>query len=416
MDVNGLLTYLDEELEAVQLESTKSLPDYGGLDDPSRLGQTSTYFGLGGFDKSAFNASRGLWRSTQTSYRDTLSRLASEWLDSITTDTSLKGLSSSLSARLGRFEKEMLSHYTKAYQSGALKMGNPYYKDVKNFSPADLKFLKQAVSKEMGYLRNFLGGDAKRKIAGSYFRGLKRVSGFTASLDAQFFNGMVAGAGPNHVFWWEVGGTVAAHCEDCFSLNFNNPYTRDTLPTVPRAGGTKCMSWCQCTLRVAGIHGGAFPGSGVDMDDECAVWSDDDEKMPVGGNIKKLFNDLYKQLNLARGKISVTTGDAQKQWIAQRIELNKNIIDLAKSHQVRVVPRWGVGDIKANVNTLSKKGLSHIDNLNKLASGMEIYLISGGSMQLATVEMQDGVLGFNITGRWVKADSADDFLIFYGGE
>ncbi len=148
------------------------------------------------------------------------------------------------------------------------------------------------------------------------------------------------------------------------------------------------------------------------MDDECAVWTDDDEKMPVGGNIKKLFNDLYKQLNLARGKISVTTGDMQKKWIAQRIELNKNIIDLAKSHQVRVVPRWSVKDIKANVNTILKKGLSHIDNLNKLASGMEIYIVNGGSMQIATVEMQDGVLGFNIMGRWIKADSADDFLIF----
>jgi hypothetical protein len=102
----------------------------------------------------------------------------------------------------------------------------------------------------------------------------------------------------------------------------------------------------------------------------------------------------------------------QKQWIANRIEINKNIIDLSKSYKVRVVPRWSVKDITTNIRTLTGKGLSHIDNLNKLASGMEIYIVNGGSMQIATVEMQDGVLGFNIMGRWIKADSADDFLIF----
>ncbi len=410
MDVNGLLTYLDEELEAVQLEGTKSLPDYGGLDDPSRLGQTSTYFGLGGFDKSAFNASKGLWKNTLSSYRDTLSRLANEWFDSITTDTSLKGLSSSLSGRLGRFEKEMLSHYTKAYQAGGMKMGNPYFRDVANLSPADLKFLKQAVRQEMGYLKNFLGGDAKKKIAGGHFRGMKRVDGFVNSLDSQFFNGQVAAAGDNHVFLWELGGGVALHCEDCFSLNFNNPYTKATLPTVPRAGGTKCMSWCQCTLRVEGIHGGAFPGTGLPMDAECGVW--DAEGVPVSGSIQKLFDNIYKSMNIARGKIIVTQGETQKMWVARRAALNKNVIDLAQQYDVKIKPRWSVGDIRANLSTLSKKGLSHIDNLNKLASGMEIYLVSGGSMQFGQVELRDGVLGFNILGRWIKVESADDFLIF----
>ena len=118
------------------------------------------------------------------------------------------------------------------------------------------------------------------------------------------------------------------------------------------------------------------------------------------------------QLNLSRGKIYSTAGAEQKKWIASRTAINKNIIDLAKSYKVRVVPKWSVKDIQANVNTLMKKGLTHITDLRSLAADSTVYLVNGGSMQIAKVEMQVGVLGFNIMGRWIKADSADDFLIF----
>jgi hypothetical protein len=307
----------------------------------------------------------------------------------------------------------MLDSYTKAFQAGALKMGNAQYKDIKNLAASDRRLIRRMVSKEMGFLKRYLSQDAVKKLGGQHFRGVSRAQGFVNSLDAQFFRGMLAGAGDNQIFFWELGGAVVMHCPDCITLNVDSPYLKQNLPTVPRAGETQCHSYCKCVLRAEGLqaeYGTPFQGSGLPMDAQCGVW--DAEGVPVAGSVQDLFDTLYKQLNLSRGKIFSTAGAEQKKWIASRTAINKNIIDLAKSYKVRVVPKWSVKDIQANVNTLMKKGLTHITDLRSLAADSTVYLVNGGSMQIATVEMLDGVLGFNIMGRWIKADSADDFLIF----
>lgn len=402
MNVELLTASLDEQLEAVEV----SILDVGSV--PSKIEF------MEGFDLDASKASIGLWGQAASSYEASLSQFVSKWFDSVgTTFQHAKGLSSALSPRLANFEKAMLDSYTKAFQAGGLKMGNSSYRDIKNLTASDRRLIRQKVSKEMGFLKNFLSGDAKRKLAGQHFRGVSRMQGFVNSLDSQFFNGMLAGAGDNQVFFWELQGAVVMHCPDCITLNVGSPYLKQNLPTVPRAGETQCVHWCQCILRAEGLqaeYGTPFQGSGVSMDAECAVW--DAEGVPVAGSVQDLFDTLYKQLNLSRGKIYSTAGAEQKKWIASRTAINKNIIDLAKSYKVRVVPKWSVKDIQANVNTLMKKGLTHITDLRSLAADSTVYLVNGGSMQIATVEMQDGVLGFNIMGRWIKADSADDFLIF----
>lgn len=402
MNVELLTKSLDEQLEAIE----SSILDVGSV--PSKIEF------MEGFDLDANKASIGVWSQSAASYEASLSRLVNGWFDSVgTTFKHSKGLSSALSPRLANFEKAMLDSYSKAFQAGALKMGNSSYRDIKNLNASDRRLIRRMVSKEMGFLKRYLNQDAVRKLAGKHFRGVGREQGFVNSLDAQFFRGMLAGAGDNQIFFWELGGAVVMHCPDCIILNVDSPYLKQNLPTVPRAGETQCHSYCKCVLRAEGLqaeYGTPFQGSGLPMDAQCGVW--DAEGAPVSGSVQKLFDDLYRQLNLARGKIAATTGDMQKKWVAARIQVNQDIINLSKSYKVRVVPRWSVNDLTTNIRTLTGKGLSHIDNLNKLASGMEIYIVNGGSMQIATVEMQDGVLGFNIMGRWIKADSADDFLIF----
>lgn len=234
------------------------------------------------------------------------------------------------------------------------------------------------------------------------------------SLDAQFFRGMLAGAGDNQIFSWELGGAVVMHCPDCITMNVNSPYLKQNLPTVPRAGETQCHSYCKCTLRAEGLgqaeFGTPFQGSGVSMDAECSAW--DAEGVPVSGSVQKLFDDLYRSLNLARGKIAVTAGDAQKQWIANRIEINKNIIDLSKSYKVRVVPKWSVKDLTTNIRTLTGKGLVHVTDLSSIPVGSNLYIVNGGSMRIITAEMQDGKLGFMADGRFTAFESPDNLLMF----
>jgi hypothetical protein len=40
----------------------------------------------------------------------------------------------------------------------------------------------------------------------------------------------------------------AEHCPDCIDIEAGNPYTAETLPTVPGAGDTRCRGNCNCTL------------------------------------------------------------------------------------------------------------------------------------------------------------------------
>jgi hypothetical protein len=46
--------------------------------------------------------------------------------------------------------------------------------------------------------------------------------------------------------WWQRN--AGESCSDCVDIEANNPYTGDTLPTVPGAGTTKCRGNCKCTL------------------------------------------------------------------------------------------------------------------------------------------------------------------------
>jgi hypothetical protein len=402
MEVELLIASLDANLGAVEA-SIESI--FEGIEPKSKME---------GFDLDASNASISLWGQAASSYEASLSQLVSKWFDSVgTIFKHPKGLSSALSPRLANFEKAMLDSYTKAFQAGGLKVGNARYKNIKNLAASDKRLIRRMVSKEMGYLKRYLNQDAVKKLGGKHFRGLSRAQGFVNSLDAQFFRGMLAGAGDNQVFFWELGGAVVMHCPDCITLNVDSPYLKQNLPTVPRAGETQCHSWCKCVLRAEGLqaeYGTPFQGSGLPMDAQCGVW--DAEGVPISGSIQSLFDDLYQSLNLARGKIAVTTGDMQKQWIANRIEINKNIIDLSKSYKVRVVPKWSVKDIKVNVNTLLKKGLVHVTDLSSIPVGSNLYIVNGGSMRIITVAEMDGKLGFMADGRFTAFESPDNLLMF----
>lgn len=46
---------------------------------------------------------------------------------------------------------------------------------------------------------------------------------------------------------WDLG--AAEHCPDCQDLNARGWVELGSLPTVPRAGSTQCLSHCKCAIR-----------------------------------------------------------------------------------------------------------------------------------------------------------------------
>jgi len=51
-----------------------------------------------------------------------------------------------------------------------------------------------------------------------------------------------------HTF--SANGFLVHNCDGCIMLADNSPYTRETLPAVPRSGATQCLANCKCELRV----------------------------------------------------------------------------------------------------------------------------------------------------------------------
>jgi hypothetical protein len=66
--------------------------------------------------------------------------------------------------------------------------------------------------------------------------------------------------GSQQSFWWMYANSrgktaqirwvlhPAEHCDSCLALAAGSPYTVATLPTVPGAGATDCLSYCKCGL------------------------------------------------------------------------------------------------------------------------------------------------------------------------
>ena len=110
----------------------------------------------------------------------------------------------------------------------------------------DLAWLKRARSSEYKFLDKFADDMIAGKGSMSYD---DRASMYIDSIDSTFDAGRVD-AYPNEgtKIYWEL--SPAENCGDCIDLALNSPYTPDTLPTTPRAGGTMCLSGCKCHLRI----------------------------------------------------------------------------------------------------------------------------------------------------------------------
>ncbi len=132
--------------------------------------------------------------------------------------------------------------YEKAYRLGTDASGLDFVK----LPSEDLAWLKRVRSSEYKFLNKF----ADDIIAGKGFMSYDdRASMYIDSIDSTFDAGRVDGY-PNEgtKIYWEL--SPSENCGDCIDLAMNSPYTPDTLPTTPRAGGTMCLSRCNCHLRI----------------------------------------------------------------------------------------------------------------------------------------------------------------------
>ncbi len=110
--------------------------------------------------------------------------------------------------------------------------------------PSDTHFLASFALEEWGYLRQFLqdvqGGRGRMPYE-------QRLALYGQTVDAVFWAGKFAAHSSGVKIHWVL--TEAEHCEDCIQWAMHSPYSKDTLPALPRDGKSQCLSNCKCELR-----------------------------------------------------------------------------------------------------------------------------------------------------------------------
>jgi len=324
-------------------ESAKSITTKVKDLDPERDIFTTAHGSVGGFDLGAHRSSIAQYSSLRRRF-----------------DRELKGILADFQAgkidhrqALLKFRNTATTTYRSAFRLGAMRAGNPYYKDI-GLTAVDAKFAVAARRAEERFFNRFLTQTARGT---SRLDPMTRVSNYAKSLDAQFWNGYVAGSPETVQIHWELGLPSGDHCGDCEEIAAHSPYNRNTLPTVPRAGDTQCLHQCYCQL-VTYVPGTGQVGRRISRTglEKSTVIVRTVDGLEVDQAIANLFDDLYDQLYVLRAKIALTRGAEQAKFIAQRRVLNAEIIKLAKAYNVRVVPRFSVEDVIKIAESLKSKG------------------------------------------------------------
>lgn len=149
------------------------------------------------------------------------------------------------------FDKAYLSTYRlglKASGLNVLTAGNKAHPQGPMADPNDKEWIKSALRHERRYWNDFL----EDLIADNFKRFTlnDRIKMYADTLDSVFNTARVVGQPFHSVIYW-ILDSEADNCPGCRFLRDNSPYTRDTLPTVPKAGACSCIYNCKCSLRIA---------------------------------------------------------------------------------------------------------------------------------------------------------------------
>ncbi len=112
---------------------------------------------------------------------------------------------------------------------------------------ADRQFANSVMGGEAPYLSQFISDIETGELSGPAIRQrallyLSRVVGTANERFALQSPGLL---------YWRLGPEPSGHCQECPKIAAGSPYTRETLPTVPRANRTTCKFNCKCFLQRA---------------------------------------------------------------------------------------------------------------------------------------------------------------------
>ncbi len=148
------------------------------------------------------------------------------------------------------FEKKMRialrNAYMDAYALGSMSSGFVRADDISQRSSEDeMNWLKKVLKEENKHFTKFIDdmifGVSRTKVK-------HRIKSYAEAIRSVFQSSRVLQMPDDSIFHWvlESGNP----CADCRLLHRMSPFLRETLPTTPKSGSTRCLANCWCTLRI----------------------------------------------------------------------------------------------------------------------------------------------------------------------
>jgi hypothetical protein len=143
-----------------------------------------------------------------------------------------------------RVKDRLAKAHTQAFTQGRMAAGLSRGEANLKKDPVAQARLNSIVKEELGYLDKFLD----RVEVGDWSGGFpsRRIARYVNSVAGSFTAGRAMAMPSMTIFHWHLES--GDPCDDCILIAKHSPYTRESLPAVPRSGQTRCRNYCYCTL------------------------------------------------------------------------------------------------------------------------------------------------------------------------
>lgn len=135
--------------------------------------------------------------------------------------------------------------YEDAYRLGTQAAGLTQTGSLVVIGDDERRWLDSMFNQEMKYFNKLLDVLVRRDASSNSKNRLARYANAVRSV---FEASRVLQVPDNHLIYWVLQSNNP--CSHCRFLHRNSPYTKNTLPTTPKAGSTACLDHCYCKLRV----------------------------------------------------------------------------------------------------------------------------------------------------------------------
>ena len=219
------------------------------------------------------------------------------------------------------------------------------------------------------FVRELAAGDMSEKMIES------RIDQYVLGAESMKTSGWVRKSSPDTIYEWRLGASSVT-CEDCLTLAGANPFTRDTLPALPKSGMTRCRSRCRCELVIVTQQAPSRIARVTNQNPELASGRKkvgDREPTPAE---RARVDDMRARINYNRRRIeTASTEAARNAAIRARRAANDELIQYQQARGIRDVPMLDVSDV------ISRRQIDP-----GVAVGLAIRGLDGTTIALADVK------------------------------